>query len=157
MDDTAFRTDIIRPALKVTGMWSQAAENLMLGTALVESGLRVVKQFEGGPAISFYQLEPSTIDDCIRYLTLYKNRDLKEKILSACYMDIFPPSECATWNMRYATLMARIKYWMRPEPLPYHRDAFGMAEYHKRFYNTYEGKTDPNESVVHFGLACMDT
>lgn len=157
MDAKAFREDIIRPALKVCGVWSRSAENLLLGTALVESGLRYLRQIGGGPAISPYQLEPSTIDDNIRYLNLYRNKDLKDKILAACYTEVFPPPESALWNLRYATLMARVKYIMIPDALPHHMDAFGMAEYHKRFYNTYLGETDPNASVVHFGFACIDS
>ena len=59
-----FRELIIRPALEAIGLWSQTAENLVLGTAIHESGnFKYIKQVGGGTALSFYQIEPVTADD----------------------------------------------------------------------------------------------
>lgn len=153
MDVTAFREDLIRPALKAANLWSQSAENLLLGTALAESELKVVKQFGGGPAVSFFQLEIETINDCVRYLSRYDKKLLKEKILTACYMDIFPPPDSATWNLRYAILMARIKYWMNPEPLPGHNSAVDLCKYYLGWYNTALGKGTIERAIHFFRLA----
>lgn len=135
MDAHAFRMDIIRPALKVTDLWSQSAENLMLGTALAESNLDVVKQMGGGPALSFFQIEPNTYNDVIRYLNLARNKRLRESILAACYTDLFPEASCLAWNMRLATLIARVKYWMKAESLPPPGDIEGLANYWLVHYN----------------------
>jgi hypothetical protein len=53
----------------------------------------------------------------------------------------FMKPELMVWNLYYATLMARAKYLTKPEPLPNHHDALGMAEYYKEHYNTYLGAT----------------
>ncbi len=151
MDSRAFRIDIIRPALKLVGLFSESAENLLLGTALAESGLNVVKQIGGGPALSFFQLEDETITDCIRYLNRQDKRRLKARILSACYLEIFPQNESVTWNLRYATLLARVKYWMQPSPLPSPNDAIAHGEYWKKFFNSEDGKGTVEHFVSQWG------
>lgn len=40
-----------------------------------------------------------------------------------------------TWNLRFATAMARIHYWRVPEPLPDADDIDGLARYWKQHYN----------------------
>ena len=139
MDPKAFRVEIIRPALKLSGLWSENGEALMLGTALAESGLRHLRQIGGGPAIGFYQVEPATHDDVLRYLRRSDNKLLKQRILSASLLEDFPDSRVMLWNLRYATLIARVKYWMRPEPLPYYEDIEALGRYWKSFYNTSKG------------------
>lgn len=151
MDVAAFRLDIIRPALKATNLWSDSAENLLLGTAIAESSLEVVKQIGGGPALSFFQIEPGTYNDCLRYLSTPRARKMKEVILSALFMDIFPSPECLTWNIRLSVLIARIKYWMHPDPLPRHDDPVKMAEYWKRHYNTEKGRGTTEHFISQWG------
>lgn len=146
MDADSFRTDIIRPALKVTSLWSHSAENLVLGTFLVESGLRVVKQYGDGPGLGHGQMEPATYFDNVKYLDLRK-RDLREQILSACYLQTFPEPSALMWNMRLAVLMARIHYYRRPEPLPDANDVMGMAQFWKSFYNTKLGKGEVQDYI----------
>ena len=135
MEAKAFREQIIRPALKVTGLWSYSAENLLLGTALAESGLRSVVQIGGGGALSFFQVEKATYADCVRYLNRSDKSSLKRSILAACYMEMFPPFECFTWNMRLSCLIARIKYYMHPDALPAASDIEGAASYWLKNYN----------------------
>lgn len=152
MDAEVFREEIIRPALKLTGTWSNEAENLLLGTALSESNIDVLRQIGGGPALSFYQIEPATYHDCLRYLALKK--ELKERILSACYLDVFPPEECLIWNLRLATLIARVKYWMIPEKLPFYRDAESLCEYYIKYYNA-GGSATMDRCLMFFAQACL--
>jgi hypothetical protein len=154
LDADAFRCDIIRPALRITNLWSPAAENLLLGTALAESGLRVVKQFARGGALSFYQVEISTFVDCLRYLNKPQKRELKENILSACFLDVFPEASALCWNLRLATLIARVKFYMQKEALPRANDAAGLCKYYLRYYNTHLGKAAFEKSIVHFDAAC---
>ena len=54
---------VIRPALEKLSLWSLSAEELVRGTAIVESGLTYLKQHGDGPALSFWQVEPATHDD----------------------------------------------------------------------------------------------
>lgn len=146
VDVNNFRIEIVRPALQLCGLWSEAAENLLVGTALAESGLKVVTQFGNGPALSFFQIEPDTYNDVVKYLHRKDNKPLKDRILSACMMDIFPEAKCLTWNIRLAVLVARLIYWRRPEKLPKETDIQGLAKYWKAYYNSSQGKG----TVEHF-------
>ena len=151
VDVNNFRVEIIRPALQLCGLWSEAAENLLIGTALSESNLSVVTQFGNGPALSFFQIEPKTYDDVIRYLYRKDNKLLKDRILSACIMDIFPEAKCLTWNIRLAVLIARLIYWRSPKELPSANDVEGLAKMWKECYNTYKGKG----TIEHF-IKCYE-
>ena len=42
---------VIAPALDKLGLWSPSAEELVLGTAIVESGLTYIRQWGDGPAL----------------------------------------------------------------------------------------------------------
>lgn len=137
MQVKSFRVDLVRPALKVTGLWSMSAEHLIVGTALAESGLDTVKQFNHGPALSFLQIEPATYLDIVKYLN--RKSEKKSAILSACYLDVFPQAVCLTWNIRLAILIARMIYWRVPEQLPHSSDIVGLAKYWKNYYNTNKG------------------
>jgi hypothetical protein len=150
-----FLSQILRPALQVSGFHSRSAEVLLLGTALTESDLDSVKQFNDGPALSFFQIEPETYHDCIRYLKTCRAKGLKERILSACFIDVFPPAECLTWNLRLSCLIARVKYWMRPEPLPKQDDAAALCKYYLKYYNTNKGKATYEKSMLHFSRASL--
>ena len=54
---------VIRPALAKINLWSRSAEELVLGTAIVESGLTWFRQWGDGPALGLWQVEPSTQND----------------------------------------------------------------------------------------------
>ena len=43
---------VIAPALEKIGLWSRSAEELVLGTAIIESGLTYLKQHGDGPLAS---------------------------------------------------------------------------------------------------------
>ncbi len=59
-----FQYSIIQPTLQQLGLWSVAAEELLLGTALIESNLIHRRQLGlGGPALSFFQMESATHND----------------------------------------------------------------------------------------------
>jgi hypothetical protein len=55
---TSIRTQVIYPARNKMGMWSEAAGELVLGTAIVESNLTYLKQHGEGPALGLWQVEP---------------------------------------------------------------------------------------------------
>lgn len=144
LDTEHFRKYIIRDTLKAADMWSQAAENLLLGTALVESNLTYLHQLGGGPALGLYQCEPSTHLDVVDYIK--RKPDIARKVLEVCRLYAWPGDHALMWNLRYATLICRIHYLRIPEPLPCANDYLGLASYHKRHYNTSKGKTDIEKS-----------
>jgi len=153
MDLTSFRVDIIRPVLRVVGFWSMAAENLLVGTALTESNLQYIKQFGSGPALSFFQIEPASYLDVVRYLNL-RQPGLRDGILAACYLETFPEPDALIWHLRLGSCVARSLYYRRPEPLPNSADALGLTQYYKKFYNTHKGKATLSGSLPHFERAC---
>src|SRR5882757_814136 len=63
VDPDAFARTSIRPSLITINLWSAAAEQLLLGTAIHESeGFRFRKQ-RNGPALGVFQMEPFTHND----------------------------------------------------------------------------------------------
>ena len=137
IEPSEFGSLVIRPALQGLNLWSLAAERLLLGTAIAESGLRHLKQTRG-PALGLYQVEPATHDD------LYENwlhfrPDWGNRLIE-CTTDYGTYTEQLVWNLAYATAVARLIYYRRPEPLPDTGDLRGQAEYWKAHYNTEAGK-----------------
>lgn len=130
-----FRNTIIQPALISIGLWSEAAGELLLGTALKESGLVHRAQIGGGPALGLFQMEPATHDDIWdNYLKYHQN--LGNLITS---LKTTPSSNSLSelkLNDRYAAGMARIHYRRSPTALPASGNLQSMAGYWKRYYNT---------------------
>lgn len=133
LDLEQLRLLIVRPTLEHLKLWSRPAEDLVLGTALVESRLKYVKQLGNGPARGLWQMESATHDDIWRnYLSAPRNFELRER-LSA--LEAFPyGAEQMTGNLYYGAAMCRVHYLRVPAALP--TDADGMAHYWKRYYNT---------------------
>jgi len=128
---------VIRPALLAIGEDSPAAENLLLGTAIQESGLSSTAQNGGGPALEKFQMEPATANDIMnRFLATSNHLVLREDVLNleaAC--EVNPSTELPS-NDIYAAAMARIRYMYTSVPLPAAGNIAAMAEYWHSFYNT---------------------
>ncbi len=141
-----FRDLVLRPSLKGIDMWTPAAENLLLLTALVESELSYLKQVPQGPALGLFQMERRTFNDVLEYLE--KRRFIADKIVIACNLDsLIRTDKCFIGNLAYQCMIARVFYWRFEERLPYPDDIEGLANYHKKYYNTKLGKADPKKSI----------
>jgi len=153
IDVAQFRRLVVRPALNHIGLWSAAAENLVLGTAMHESLLIWIKQISG-PALGVFQMEPATHRDIHESFLRYK-RELQRSVLStaAPFPGDFPDSSELVWNLRYAAAMCRIHYLRVPAPLPRENDAYALTEYWKRHYNTVAGKGTIEQALPHFNAA----
>lgn len=138
-----FRMQVVRPTLKHLDVWTQASENLLVGTAVQESNLDYLVQMGGGPALGVFQMEPATHKDIWRYLSEI-NPTLGEalKPLSAAWP---VNDQQLVTNLSYATAIARVRFWMVPDPLPGADDIEGLAQYWKTHYNTYLGAGKPEE------------
>lgn len=141
IDPTHYRELLLRPTLKAIDMWSRSAENLYTIIPINESNLTYLEQLGGGGALGFNQIEKGTYYSLLDYLN--RRKDLKEKILTACYMEIMPPFDAIVWNLRLSICIARLKFWIRPEPLPICTDAKGMWNVYKTYYNTAKGDATP--------------
>jgi len=154
MNAEQLKRHIIEPTLKKMGMYSESAVNLLLGTCAQESLMgQYVRQLGGGPAIGIYQMEPITADDIMyRYLPLHK--DIEDKFLQAAMPYALAPKHhvinAMIFDVRLATALCRLKYWMDPEPLPEADDIEGLAKTYKRVYNTPLGAATTDEFVAHY-------
>lgn len=134
-------------------MDSDAAAVLVLGTGDVESDLSALVQYNNGPARGLYQMEPTTHDDIwINWLNASTRKSIKG-IVKTLLIPGFSRTEQLVGNLYYATAMCRLHYRRVPKKLPLADDIEGMAFYHKKYYNTFLGKTEPNKSKVDFRLA----
>lgn len=152
IDPMQFRMQVVRPTLARIALWSQDAENLVLGTALAESGLQYIKQIGGGPALGVCQMEPATHYDIWTNYLKYQTPLRADIIKLAGYFSAeFPDPGELIGNLDYAVAMCRAHYRRQRPPLP--SDAMGLALYHKQYYNTAGGKADIAESIKHFKFA----
>lgn len=119
-----------------------------MGTLLVESDCEHLIQ-TNGPALGLPQIEPKTYYDIIRYLRRADNKKLRERCLATCFYDMEPPETALIDNLRWAIIVARLKYYPDPEELPLSQDIEGLARYWKRIYNTPLGSGKESDFVRH--------
>lgn len=133
-----FSTTVIRPVLVRLGLHSPAAEQLLLATAIQESHLIYRKQI-GGPALSYFQIEPNTHDDIWNNFLKFRPH-LSSMIVSFMTSPVANKTKELETNDKYAAAIARIHYLRVPAPIPQYNDIPKMAAYWKRYYNTILGK-----------------
>lgn len=153
MNALQLRRDIIRPALKTIGYWSQNAENLVAGTAAQESRLEYVRQLGNGPALGLWQCEPKTHADIWSNFLRYR-KHLAVKVWAAAGVDeqfpFCPPHDWLIFNLRYAAAICRVHYLRAPGGMP--RSVAGMGALWKSAYNTKRGKGEAEEFVKNYEL-----
>lgn len=142
--------EVVRPALQMAGIWSEAREQIVLGTGCVESAYKYVAQIGGGPALGWFQCERATHDDMWQHYIGYR-ADLKHKLRLLCE-GLERPGALVAFP-QYAAAICGTHYLRDRRALPAAGDAQGMAQLHKQAYNTAAGGTDPAESVRHFQAA----
>ena len=147
------RLYVVRPTLEAVDLWSLAAENLLIGTALQESRCHYLKQLGKGPALGIYQMEPATYHDIYANFLAYQ-----PKLLDAINaLAIAPRSEIdLIGNLRYATGLARAHYRRSKYALPTPDDTLGLARMWKQVYNTPLGAGSVEEALPHFERAVRE-
>ncbi len=148
LDPDHFLAYVVRPSLDSIGLWSPAAGRLLLGTAITESGLTWLAQKGGGPARGVYQIEPATHDDIWANYLAYRDQ-LANRVARLAGQR--PRHEQLAWNLGYATAIARLVYYRRPEPLPPADDLAGLARYWKAHFNTALGAGAPEDFLTRAG------
>jgi hypothetical protein len=139
IDKDQLKLDIIRPVLQEMDMWSPSAEVLLLGTCATESNLgEYIKQIKG-PALGIYQMESTTYIDIWTNFLKYRP-ELVNRILKVCNYKEEPFAEELIYNLKLATIFARLQYYRQKESLPDHNNIYGLAKYYKKYYNTENGK-----------------
>jgi hypothetical protein len=133
IEPSAVRTLYVEPALTQLGLYTLQAEQLLMGTAAVESNFTNFVQFGDGPARGMFQMEPPTFDDMLdRVLDNPNNAALKAAVYAAAANR--PPAfvELAA-NHLLAAALARVKYFSVPGEIPL--DLADQAEYWWTYYN----------------------
>lgn len=141
IDVVQFKSLVIMPALKKIGLYSEAAAELLLGTALQESRLTYLNQLGGGPAKGVFQMEPATHDDIWKNYLAYR-RPLAIDVACLAHQR---NSDALVTDMLYAAAMCRVHYLRVPAPLPAQGDYEAQAAYWKEYYNTFEGAGTEDE------------
>ena len=131
------RSLVIRPALKKLKLWSPSAEELVLGTAIVESGLTYLKQHGDGPALGLWQVEPATHDDLYTNFLNFRPK-LGSKLIELRATGLSLNENLAT-NLMYGAAVCRLCYYRKPDALPEAGDIEGQAAFWKEHYNTIFG------------------
>lgn len=137
----------VRPALEALGprYSTLAAEQLVMGTAAVESGFVDLKQLGNGPAVGLWQMEPATFRDVLlRFLKL--RSDLRPGSVRYASSDTPAVDELA-WNLRLGAAFCRLRYLMDPLALPAAGNVASLAATWKRTYNTHLGAGKPEDFV----------
>ena len=103
---------VVRPTLKHMGIWSQTAENLLLGTAARESGLGFHLKMANTQALGIYQISPKMHRNIWDRFLAPKSElsSLVRGLASQREFLSHPHHELAT-NLAYATAIAALVYW----------------------------------------------
>lgn len=146
-----FRRLVVIPALKDLGekFHSEAAVELLIGTALVESRLderhQDLNTYRRGKAsgIGMFQIQPSTHTDLWRHWLSFQP-ELAKRVSETGQR----PHEDLVTDLEYAAKIARLLYAQRQKKgLPAKHDVHGMALTWKRYFNTVEGAGEPQDFV----------
>lgn len=150
IDVRQLRAFIVRPALEAIDLWSLAAERLVLGTAAHESGgFRWLHQV-GGPAVSWWQIEPATYVDLMER-TVPRLAQRYPRVVNGLLgmaqknHRAYPPSFYLMHNAAFAAACCRVLYFRAPEAMPHEDDLDGMAAFWKLRYNTPLGRGRPEQ------------
>lgn len=146
IDPRQLRDLIVRPVLEQIGLYSLAAEQIVMGTAAQESRLVYIRQHLGegkhGRGRGFWQVEPETAEDLIKR---HRRR---------LWIDFDP--DRLEGDLYLGAALCRLKYLDAPEKLPAAGDLVRMASYWKRFYNTLKGAGKPEEFVASWKSCRLD-
>ncbi len=137
IDVKSLRLSLIRPLLKEIKLWNKSAENLIVGTGLVESNLSYLVQ-NCGPALGLWQIEPPTYQ-WIKY-KIACDKTLQTRILAALNYSELPDEVNLIYNLGLSIIICRIKYLLSPQPLPDSNDVKKLSLYWGEIYNT---RSDP--------------
>ena len=146
LDPHQLRDLVIRPTLKRLDLWTDAAEELVLGIAIQESGLHYLTQLGGGPARGLWQMEKITHDDIWENF-LHSRIKLGLRILGPY---VKPDHSRLVWDLAYACAMCRAHLLRCPGELPKAGDLNGQARYWKKFYNTPLGAGTVEEYITNW-------
>ena len=145
---------LITEFLETIELYSKDALELLMLTAAQETYCGTyIKQLGGGPALGIFQMEPNTHEDIWENYLCY-NPSIFNKILKLSMQKEFSINNAKYFdmigNIPYQIGMARIYYLRKKEELPDAGDVLAMAEYYKKYWNTYKGKATVQEAIDNY-------
>lgn len=152
-----FKYLVIEPTTRYLDLSSKSANDLLLGTAILESNVEHTRQIGGGPALSLFQIEPDTLSDVYKSYLNYR-KPLKDKVDGLLYGQ--PTYKNRLRNLEvnpfYACAIARICYLRVPKSLPNENLGLegyimSLAYYWKKYYNTPLGAGTIKKAEKIFG------
>jgi hypothetical protein len=142
------RAYVIAPCLEHLGEWSKSAENLLLGTAALESGMGFHLQTGEQKGVGLFQILPSLHTEIWDHF-LVSDADLASKVRGLASQREFlvhPHAELAT-NLSYATAIAWMIYKYHQTHLPEANDTEGLAKAWAEGYHSKINNTEPSCSL----------
>jgi len=137
---------VMKITLEPSGLWSQNAEDLLIGTGIHESdGLKRISQYGNGPALSYFQMEPDTLDDL--YANYLKYHLDKKKLLDELKIPRMNLEDNLLTNLPFAIMAARLQYYRVSDPIPSSLE--GAAHYWKKNWNTDLGAGTVEQYIKH--------
>lgn len=140
-----FRGCVIVPALAALESAgiprAQVAEDLLMATAAIESGLGTYLVQRGGPALGVFQIEPASLTSLLARLSSAQRAAIGWLKSPQGYS-----AQMAT-NLLLAASVCRLFYWQVPAPLP-PRTADGLWGYYKAHWNTPAGSATEAEFIA---------
>ena len=118
------------------GYYSDEALNLIFRTGMAETKYKALKQYSGGPAIGFFQIEPDTLNDTMVNYVSY--RPALENCLKGLGLDQKDMEFSVLTNIALQVAFCRIHYRRNPHKIPETLEE--QAKYWKEYYNTKLGK-----------------
>lgn len=142
---------VIQPILKSFDLWSPEAENLLLAVCAQESHLGKYLVQDNGPALGIYQMEPATYEDIVINVICKSTRNWLYKIYTYFgRMELLGNTEKLIYDLRYATLFARLQFWRYKAPIPAVEDLDGLFDYWKKYYNRNAEKGNKQQFIENY-------
>ena len=139
---------VIREILKELGDWTQAREDLLLGTAIQESGLG--ETLKEGRLAGIYHISPAT-HRAVWDKYLINQPELASLVRGLAGQRSFlqdPHGELVT-NLKYATAIAWLIYKRTGRELPENSTLQDLARFwHRHFHSKPNGKAE--DFIAHF-------
>jgi hypothetical protein len=141
-----FRALIIKPSLIEIGLYSEDAEEILIATLAHESkGGTYLAQVKG-PALGPFEMERPTFNYVWTDVSR-TNPTIIDTILKSVGRDTSDFPSIMVYNLKFATQMARLRYFVVPKKIPSKDDLDGMWEMYKTYYNSSKGDATKLEFV----------
>jgi hypothetical protein len=137
-----FREYILAPALDLCQSLAGVPDtpyvrDLLVATCAIETQMGVYLHQTGrGPALSIYQIEPTSLEDLLKNFASQKRY---APLLAAVRVPAVSAEDEIMFNLRFATVCARLFYYRVKEPLPKLATFDNLWHYYKTYWNTEAG------------------